>query len=63
MANKYTNQAGETKGELAVIAAYFRKPEESLADFKKQVDALTPDDRTELATLVAKELGWTVIPS
>ncbi len=44
-------------GELTVIAKYFRKSDESIADFREQTKGLSTEDKTELAIGAAKELG------
>lgn len=54
------NQAGEAKTVLGTLAAYFRKTDETLQDFKAQVDKLSTADKEELAAGAAVELGWTV---
>lgn len=51
---------GQPMSQLACIAKYFRKPDESLQSFNEQVKALTPADKEELAIGAAKELGYTV---
>ena len=56
----FKNTNNETVGELTVIAAYFRRKDESLSDFSKQCKILSPVDKTELAVGAAKEMGWTV---
>jgi hypothetical protein len=45
---------------LGTLAAYFRKSDETLQEFKKQVDQLSPADKEELAVGAAKEMNWTV---
>jgi len=40
---------------LGTLAAYFRKSDETLQEFKKQVDQLSPADKEELAVGAAKE--------
>lgn len=39
-----------------------RKPGQSLAEFSKELKELSPDERDELATLAAAELGTTYEP-
>lgn len=55
-----TDNTGKVTSETSAISKYFRKPDESLADFMNQLKALSPADKTELAIGAAKELGWTV---
>jgi hypothetical protein len=44
--------------ELTALNAYFgARPGDSQAEFLKEVQALAPDAKTELATLAAAELG------
>jgi exonuclease VII large subunit len=41
----------------AILAKYFREKDQSLTDFAKEIRALTPEDKAELAALAAIELG------
>ena len=55
-----TKTDGTPATVLGTLATYFRKTDETLQDFKKQVDQLSIADREGLAIGAAKELGWTV---
>lgn len=55
------NAAGNVKSEAVVLQDYFgRKEGQNLQDFMAEVKKLDPKDKSELATLAAKELGYTV---
>lgn len=55
---EYIDNEGKKVGEMTVISKYFRKKDESLAEFSQQVKSLTPADKAELAAGAAKEMGW-----
>ncbi len=59
--SKIIDNEGKEVSESAVIAKYFRKQDEKLADFMAQLKALSPADKTELAVGAAKELGYSVV--
>ena len=61
MAKQFKDGNGAVVGETAVIAKYFRKPGETMAEFAAQLKALDAESKTELAVGAAKELGWTAI--
>lgn len=49
--------------QIMVLKEYFGyRPGEGLKEFSAEVKALTPEDKTELAELAAKELGVTLKP-
>ena len=58
--NAYKDNNNKIVGEITVIAAYFRRPDETLSQFMAQLKPLTAADKTELAIGVAKEMGWSV---
>ena len=62
MPAKFINNEGKEVGETSVLAAYFRKKDESLSEFSAQVKILSESDKTELAIGAAKELGWQLVP-
>ena len=59
MAKQFKDNNGSVVGETAVIAKYFRKPEETMANFSAQLKELDAESKTELAVGAARELGWT----
>lgn len=45
-------------GKTTILMKFFgRKPGQSLSEFNAEIKALTPEDKEELVTLAAKELG------
>ena len=46
--------------DAAVLAAYFRLPNQSSQAFLSELKALSPEDKRELVLGAAKELGCTV---
>lgn len=58
---EFKNSNNETKGETSAIIAYFKRNDESVAQFSEQLKKLSPADKTELAIGTAKELGWTEV--
>lgn len=61
MAKQFKKNDGAVVGETAAIAAYFRKPDETMTMFSEQLKKLSEGDKTELAVGAAKELGWEVV--
>jgi hypothetical protein len=57
------DKEGNTRSEAVTLITYFRQPHESARDFQSQVQALSPDAKTELALGAAKEMGWKVTDS
>lgn len=55
------NHEGKEVGQLTVLAAYFRKSDETISQFSEQCKKLSPQDKEELALGAAKELGWMVV--
>lgn len=52
---------GQSTSEAGVLQDYFgRKEGQTLQDFMAECKSLTPEDKTELAELAAKALGYTV---
>jgi hypothetical protein len=53
---------GNGVSEAAALSAYFGvRPGDTMAEFLKEVQALEPGAKTELATLAAAELGYVVL--
>lgn len=61
MPKQFKDGDGKVVGEVAVIARYFRRQEETLGDMSAQIKVLTPEAKTELAVGAAKELGFECI--
>jgi len=57
------DKEGQTRSEAVTLATFFRLPNESARDFQCELQALSPDAKTELAIGTAKELGWKVTDS
>lgn len=58
---KIIDNDGKEVGMAVVIAKYFRKPDETTAQFMTAMKGLSIDDKTELARGAAKELGYEVV--
>ena len=63
MAQIITDKEGNTHSEAVTLLTYFRLPNQSARDFQSELEGLSPDAKTELATGAAKELGWSVTDS
>jgi hypothetical protein len=48
------------RSDAAVLAAYFRLPNQSSQAFLSELKALSPEDKRELALGAAREMGWAV---
>lgn len=55
---QFKKHDGSIVGETSAMAAYFRKPDESMQVFSEQLKKLSAEDKTELAMGAAKEMGW-----
>ena len=60
MAKIIKDQNGNVVSNLACIAKYFRRADESLQSFNAQCKELSQESREELAIGAARELGYTV---
>jgi hypothetical protein len=60
---KIQDNAGKEVSETATLNAYFGRQEgQSLQGFMEEIKKLSAGAKTELATLAAKELGYTIVP-
>ena len=55
-----TDEKGKTHSEAVTLATYFRLPNQSARDFQREVEALSPDDKSELVLGAARKMGWAV---
>lgn len=58
----YKKINGQSTSEAGVLQDYFgRKEGQTLQEFMAECKGLTPENKTELANLAARELGYTEV--